>query len=150
MKKLSINHTVNLSKSLFCLLIFLMVAFSGFSQNAGISPSGAVAPDASAGLDVNFSNKGLLIPRVALNGTTGFAPLTAHVAGMVIYNNATIGDVTPGFYFNNGTKWVSFLPKATANGEMQYWNGTTWVAIAPGTTGQRLQVNATGIPVWVP
>jgi hypothetical protein len=150
MKKMFINLAVNLPKGLLCLLIFLMIAFSAFSQNAGISPAGAVAPDASAGLDVNFTNKGLLIPRVSLTGTTSFAPLTAHVAGMVVYNIATVSDVTPGFYFNDGTKWVAGLPKGNAAGDMQYWDGTTWRNIPAGTVGQRLQLNPSGIPTWAP
>jgi hypothetical protein len=57
-------------------------------------------------LEMETTNKGLLLPRVALTSTTAFAPLTAHVAGMAVYNTATAGDVTPGYYFDNGTKWV--------------------------------------------
>src|SRR5690606_9320337 len=38
------------------------------------------------------------------------APLTAHVEGMTIYNTATAGTgataVTPGYYYNDGAKWV--------------------------------------------
>jgi hypothetical protein len=32
--------------------------------------------------------------------------MTAHVAGMTIYNTATTGDVTPGLYYNDGTQWI--------------------------------------------
>lgn len=147
MKKL-----LHLKTSLFLAVLFILIVNSGlvFGQNAGISPSGATLPNAAAGLDVNFTNKGLLIPRVTLVSTTSSAPLTANVAGMIVYNPAPNANVTPGFYFNDGTKWVPLVPKANTAGDMQYWNGTTWVTIPSGQAGQRLQINASGVPVWAP
>jgi hypothetical protein len=146
MKNFSKNRSVILTKVIFSLLVILIASSPGFSQ-AGISPTTST-PNSSAGLDVNFTIQGLLIPRVALTKTTSFLPLAAHVAGMVVYNTATAGDVTPGFYFNNGTRWVPNLPKANASGEMQYWDGTTWVTIPAGQPGQLLQINSTGVPAW--
>lgn len=49
-------------------------------------------------LELESSNKGLLLPRVSLTSTTSFAPLAAHVSGMTVYNTATTGDVLPGIY----------------------------------------------------
>ena len=140
----------NFSKSLLSLIIFLIITLTGFSQNVGISPTGALPPDPAAGLDINFTTKGLLIPRVALVSTTSFAPLSAHVAGMILYNTATIADVKPGVYFNDGTKWVTFLPKDGTTVGMYYWDGTNWIVIPVGTTGQKLQINPSGLPVWAP
>jgi hypothetical protein len=148
MRNIYSNKSNELTKGLLGLIFLLIFQFSGFSQNAGISPTGATAPDASAGLDVNFPTKGLLIPRIPLTATSSFLPLTSHVAGMVIYNTATAGDVTPGFYFNNGTRWVPSLPRADAAGEMQYWDGTKWLTIPTGQPGQLLQINSNGIPSW--
>jgi len=65
--------------------------------------------NANAVLDIESTNKGMLLPRVALTGTGNFAPLSAHVAGMSVYNTATAGNVTPGYYYNDGTKWVRTL-----------------------------------------
>jgi hypothetical protein len=62
--------------------------------------------NANSMLEVESTNKGLLLPRLALTSTAAFAPLSAHVAGMAIYNTATVNDVTPGYYYNDGTKWV--------------------------------------------
>lgn len=60
-------------------------------------------------LELEATNKGLLLPRVALSATTNASPLSAHVAGMIVYNTATAGtlpnDVVPGYYYNDGTKW---------------------------------------------
>jgi hypothetical protein len=144
------NTKMNISKSLLSLIILLITSLSLYSQNVGISPTGATPPDVNAGLDVNFTTKGLLVPRVALTSSASFAPLAAHVAGMVVYNTATVADISPGLYYDNGTKWITCLPKANTLGDMQYWDGTTWVTIPAGLPGQKLQLNSSGIPAWVP
>jgi len=46
------------------------------------------------------------LPRVALVATAKASPLTAHVAGMYVYNTVTANDVSPGVYYNDGTKWI--------------------------------------------
>lgn len=63
-------------------------------------------PHPSSDLTLASENKGLLLNRVSLKNTTNAAPLAGHVAGMVVYNTATDGDVTPGGYYNDGSKWV--------------------------------------------
>ena len=52
------------------ILMLLAVACSGnaFAQNVGINTTGAAA-DVSAILDILATNKGMLIPRVALTST---------------------------------------------------------------------------------
>lgn len=77
------------------------------AQNIGINTSGA-SPDASAMLDIVATDKGLLLPRVALTITTSASPVTSPATGLLVYNSATINDVTPGFYYWDGTKWVRF------------------------------------------
>jgi hypothetical protein len=132
---------------LYAFLILMISTLPIFSQNVGINSTGN-APNTNAGLDVDFSNKGVLIPRVALTNTASFLPLSAHVAGMIIYNTATTGDVKPGFYYNNGFNWVSGFPTGTATGNMLYWNGNAWLMIPPGLPGQFLQLNASNLPYW--
>jgi hypothetical protein len=85
-----------------------LLTFNGFSQ-VGI---GTTNPNPNALLDIDATNTpgGLLLPRVGLTGTNSFAPLTANIEGMVIYNTATAGvapnNVTPGYYYNDGSQWV--------------------------------------------
>ncbi|MDI3320113.1 beta strand repeat-containing protein [Pinibacter soli] len=59
--------------------------------------------------DATGASKGLLMPRVILKSTDLAFPLSAHVAGMYVYNTATAGSgttqVTPGLYYNDGTQW---------------------------------------------
>jgi hypothetical protein len=133
---------------LLVLLFKMFISTNSFAQGVAINTTLAPA-NASAGLDVDFANKGLLLPRVALAGTNSSAPLAAHVAGMIVYNTATVSDVSPGLYYNNGTKWIASAIKAGASvGQMLYWNGTMWVGITVGQPGQKLKLDPSGIPVW--
>lgn len=92
---------------LFCFLLSFF-SFNIFAQ-VGI---GTTNPNPNALLDIDASTTpgGLLLPRMNLAGTNSFAPLTGNVAGMVVYNTATAGvapnDVTPGYYYNDGSQWV--------------------------------------------
>lgn len=92
-----------LAFSICCL--FLILSFSTFAQ-VGI---GTTNPNSNAKLDITSTVAepgGLLLPRLALTGTANTTPLAAHVAGMTVYNTATAGDVTPGYYYNDGSQWV--------------------------------------------
>ncbi len=136
-----------LVKNSLTLVFFLFLFITGHAQNVGINGTGSV-PNPAAGLDVDFPDKGVLLPRIALTGTSGSNPLPAHVAGMIVYNTATTGDVTPGLYYDDGTRWVKGLPTGISVGDMLYWNGTDWVRIPVGTSGQYLQMDASNIPFW--
>ncbi len=74
-------------------------------------------------LEMESTNKGMLLPRVLLSATTAFAPLTAHVEGMMVYNTATATDVTPGYYYNDGTKWIRISSASTAPAAITADNG---------------------------
>ena len=78
--------------------------------------------NANALVDMQSSNKGLLLPRVALTATNSPSPMSAFVIGMAVFNTATAGTapykVTPGFYFSDGIKWIktiSAAPDQTVN-----------------------------------
>jgi hypothetical protein len=135
--------------SIFFALLLLSNGFL-YSQ-VGIN-AGNSAPDPSAGLDVNFTNKGLLPPRVALTAMSSAMPVTDPAVGLLVYNTAVAGtppnDVFPGYYCWNGTKWIPVLPPQGANiGDMQYWNGSQWVNVPVGTDGQYLKL-VNGVPAW--
>lgn len=87
--------------------ITLMVALLGsfYFSNAQVG-IGTPEPKNSSMLDVHATNKGILIPRVELTSTTVFAPITGtEVESLLVYNTATAGDVTPGFYYWFNNKW---------------------------------------------
>jgi len=104
-------------------LLLILGASAGWSQNIGINETGN-APDASAGLEVDFTDKGVLIPRVALVQTTNTAPITAPATALLVYNTATANDVTPGFY---------------------YWDGTEWTRIGAGADDEDWEVNGNDV-----
>lgn len=85
-----------------------------YAQNIGINTAGT-APDDAAILDVAASDKGLLIPRVSLTGTGDIATIAgSEEESLLIYNLATISDVTPGYYYWDGTnKWIALLSEDT-------------------------------------
>ena len=78
----------------------------GINYSDGSVSIGVASPNPSAILDLSVSEKGLLLPNVALIESTNFQPLQAHVEGMMVYNTATINDVKPGVYINDGEKWI--------------------------------------------
>ncbi|WP_316798521.1 hypothetical protein, partial [Pedobacter frigidisoli] len=63
-------------------------------------------PNKDAILELESTNKGLLFSRVALKDSRDASPLSAHIAGMMVYNTQTVSDVIPGIYYNDGTKWI--------------------------------------------
>ena len=80
------------------------------AQNVGI---GTVTPNASAMLDVSATNKGVLVPRVALINASDVATIVTPPLSLLIYNTATAGvpslAVSPGYYYWNGSKWVALI-----------------------------------------
>src|SRR3989338_11015 len=68
---------------------FILVGLAGASaQNIGINATGST-PNISAGLDVDFNNKGLLIPRIALTGTGDVTTIATPATSLLVYNTAT-------------------------------------------------------------
>ena len=102
-------------KKNYILLTFLMLTFGiqTFAQNVGINSTGA-APNASAMLDIVSTNKGFLLPRVALTSTLDVATIAGAANWLIVFNTATAGDVTPGMYYWDGAKWVRMLGNSDA------------------------------------
>lgn len=105
-------------------------------QKIGINPT---LINSNAALEIESTAKGLLMPRIALAATDSFAPLTAHVAGMTVYNTGTSAasvpdgnKVTPGYYYNDGTQWVRVATGADAKTEPWRQQATTNEATANG------------------
>lgn len=111
--------------------IVALIASNASAQNVGINTTGA-APDASAMLDISATNKGLLIPRVALTATNSVTPVTGATTSLLVYNTATAGtapnNVTPGYYYWNGSAWQRLM---TGNGSA--WTTTGNAGTVAGT-----------------
>ena len=94
-------------------LLFFFCIFTSalFYAQVGINTT---SPGSGAMLDVTSTNKGILIPRVALTSTASSSPITpAPTTSLLVYNTATSGSgataVTPGFYFWSGSTWIAML-----------------------------------------
>ena len=111
-------------------LLFVFIATS-VSAQFGV---GTRSPHPDAMLEVASTTKGILLPRVALTATASVNPLSSHVAGMTVYNIATIGDVSPGYYYNDGTKWIKLGTSQGADGK-SILNGTSAPSNTLGTDG---------------
>lgn len=108
--------------SSFCFIPFLLEAQT---TGVAINTTGA-APHGSAILDVSATDKGMLVPRVALTGRTDVTSVPSAATGLLIYNTATAGtapnNVTPGFYFWDGSAWTRLV---NDNGNITADNGLT-------------------------
>ena len=128
-------------KKILLLTMFVFGA-EAFAQ-VGI---GTTVPNGA--LDVTSTNEGLLIPRIALALTNVATVLTPTISEMV-YNTFTsaVGpnQVTPGYYYWNGTLWVRL-----ATGNSAGWSLTGNAGTTPGTNflgttdAQNLQLRTNG------
>lgn len=92
--------------------ILFLSTYNFAQQNVSISDI-STTPHASSVLDVSSSTKGLLIPRVALTAINVSTPIgSTPLTSLLVYNTATAGtapnNVTPGYYYWDGTKWCRF------------------------------------------
>lgn len=99
-------------RNIILFLTFICYVFPAYSQqNVGI---GTTTPNASAILDITAADKGLLIPRVALNDHTSAAPVTSPAEGLMIYN--ATGTEPHGFWYWDGSQWVQVGTGFSASG----------------------------------
>jgi microcystin-dependent protein len=108
-KKSKISKNMEKFKNLVLMCLFAAGTLIMNAQNVGINATGVV-PNGDAGLDVNFTDKGVLIPRVSLSSLTTYnPPITGGgpTNSMLIYNtNTTIGE---GYYYWDGSRWVKLI-----------------------------------------
>jgi hypothetical protein len=96
-----------------------LIALNSKAQNVGVNGTGAV-PDPSAMLDVAATDKGVLVPRVALTAANIAAPVVAPLTSLLVYNTATAGvspnNVIPGYYYWDGARWARLYSGTWLNG----------------------------------
>jgi hypothetical protein len=113
------NHFFKQTTTKFFLTVLIAVLLSIDAQAQLKVGNNPTTLNANAILEIESTNKGLLLPRVALSATNNPSPLTAHALGMVVYNTAAAGSgataVSPGFYTNDGTKWDRMITSLSNN-----------------------------------
>ncbi|HQP03083.1 MAG TPA: hypothetical protein PLP11_00645 [Bacteroidales bacterium] len=105
MKKQIISYIV--------LMALCLISNKGLlAQGVAINLDGAAA-NASAMLDVQSTNKGLLIPRMT---GTNRGNIVTPATGLLVYQT----DAPVGFYFYNGTSWTRISAGINASGTQNY------------------------------
>ncbi len=104
------NYTISIRirvSVIVSLVIFLNSLEPVFGQSGVKIAATPGTADPSAMLDITSSNKGLLLPRVALVSLTdNVNPINNPATGLVIYNLGTGGVAATGIYFWSGSAWV--------------------------------------------
>lgn len=105
----------NIKKVLF--FFFFSIFHLSILAQVGI---GTTNPANSSKLEIASTDKGILIPRVALSSTNTAGPITGTLTeGLLVYNTATSGtspnDVSPGFYYYTGTIWAKLGSQTSVN-----------------------------------
>jgi len=113
-------------RTVFIFILFLKIWGSIYSQNVGI---GISVPDASSRLDVSDTERGILIPRVALIATNNSSPIiSAPATSLLVYNTATSGSgstaVSPGYYYWDGNQWVRLMDSESQDWKIHGNTGT--------------------------
>jgi hypothetical protein len=98
-------------KQMLTAAVMLAAVFFMSPLKAQVTIGELTAPDKNVVLDLRSNTKlGVLPPRVALTSTTSTSPMTVTpvTTGTTVFNTVTAGDVTPGYYYWDGTlnKWI--------------------------------------------
>lgn len=77
---------------------------------------GTSTPDASAKLDIHATDKGVLLPNVALTSNTDQTTVANPAKGLLVYNTGTDGLDYIGFVLWDGAEWKTLFNTSTGTG----------------------------------
>ncbi len=119
-------------------ILLFVLAFIGYSSYAQIG-IGTKTPDESSALDVKLPNKGVLLSRVSLTGTTDITTIPSAANSLTVYNTATAGDVVPGYYYWNTavSKWIRLMDSSSEGWGLKGNSGTNPATHFIGTTDDK-------------
>jgi len=132
-----------MKKAFFLLATFLFVCVNA---QVGI---GTTNPDASAILDVEATDKGVLVPRVVIADLNTSAPVTTPTESLLVYNTTIATGV--GFHNWDGAKWTPLAGSAAADndwtviGNDMYNANSGNVGVGNNTPTAKLHIEDTGI-----
>jgi len=114
---------------IFACLLLVITCQSARAQNIAINNTG-FNPAASAMLDIQSSDRGLLIPQISLNSITDAATITNPAHSLLVYNtNAALAD-GKGYYYNSGTGGAVVWVKLAVTGS--FWKPAGNAGTIPG------------------
>jgi uncharacterized protein (TIGR02145 family) len=125
-----------MKKQLFLTVVLcLILQVTSFGQSIKLNNQDDLG---SAMLEVSSPSKGILIPNVALTGTTDATTIASPAVSLLVYNTATVGNIIPGYYYNSGTAispvWSRLSTGTTSQigtnttNYLSKWNGTALVS----------------------
>lgn len=134
-------------------IAYLAILFTCVLQaQVGINTT---APAVVSALDINSSDKGFLMTKVALTGTDDTTTITpSATVGLLVYNTANTGaegfEVLPGFYYWNGSSWRRFFTQGYTLGfdqtaQVTASTSNTTYTILPGLDSGNMTVPFSGI-----
>ncbi|TDU34276.1 collagen triple helix repeat protein [Gelidibacter sediminis] len=103
------------------LLITLLTGNFIFAQ-VGI---GTDVPNPSTQLEIKSSDRGVLIPQIALTSDTDQSTITAgNVESLLVYNTSSSAALTPGYYYWSQGSWKKLITasEATLPDNIVYWD----------------------------
>jgi hypothetical protein len=127
--------------------LFLLVSLVFYSVMHAQVGIGTTTPHNSALLDLQTTDKGVLVPRIALTAANSAAPVSTPADALLVYNTATAGSgfniVRPGFYHWRAaaSRWV---PVGGAGTEDDSGFGAWGDGTPPAYVGGFNPVNASG------
>lgn len=148
-----------MKKSLVRYSLFVFLLIFGSAEAIAQQGFGTNTPSKASAVDMQGSDKGLLIPRIALTATNAFAPITgalgndaAQTNSLLVYNTATAGvapnNVTPGYYYwtTDGVtgKWNRLFTESDVT-TLEPWNIQTTTDPATANTDNIYQMGNVAI-----
>jgi len=149
--KFTIMKKMNIKPMLILSLVLLLGINQNIAQNVGIG-STSFTPDASAGLEIQFNNKGLLVPQIALTGENDASTILSPATSLLVYNTTVGSGLVAGYYYNAGTPAAPSWKRLTTTNDIVVADGSETIVTAgtnvtitgTGTTGNPYVVNASG------
>lgn len=129
----------------FASAIALTFTFSVVGQvKVGNNPT-TITP--SAIFEVESTNKGVLLTRVALTSKTDAVTIASPATGLLVYNTATAGvapnNIVPGYYYWDGSAWAHLSTTSSSSASSAWSVGEERSFMYQATT---TNFNATGSP----
>lgn len=129
-------------KQIYCSVIVItaLIILPSFSPKNNWG-GGLYAQTPNFVFDANDAHKGILIPRVSLLSATDTVTVPSPGVSLLLFNTSTVGEssnnLTPGFYYWNGTKWQSMSgAKTFAETFVEFYAlmpGDNTATVAPGS-----------------
>lgn len=125
---LNVKKMVTLFRKLTSFFFLFGIVFSSISQiKIGDNPS---TTHGSTVLEIESTNKGVLIPRIALTGALDVTTIATPAISLLIFNTSNAGStlsldtIIPGYHYWNGTRWLRLVTEGSNSWDLTGNAGT--------------------------